>query len=118
MNMSSLILFFNDTSNTQIYTYLHTLSLHDALPSYLWRLRRDRGQRDLVPTEEEALSYPYTPAELMHVEMNRQRNVVGTRSEEHTSELLSLKRISYAVFCLENKKKTISHLEKIQRLKQ
>src|SRR3546814_1047370 len=32
----------------------------------------------------------------------------GTRSEEHTSELQSLMRISYAVFCLK-KKKTISN---------
>src|SRR3546814_10285500 len=31
---------------------------------------------------------------------------VGTRSEEHTSELQSLMRISYAVFCL---KKKIQH---------
>src|SRR3546814_9491202 len=30
---------------------------------------------------------------------------VGTRSEEHTSELQSLMRISYAVFCLKKKKK-------------
>src|SRR3546814_9724516 len=29
----------------------------------------------------------------------------GPRSEEHTSELKSLMRISYAVFCLKNKKK-------------
>src|SRR3546814_18632523 len=28
----------------------------------------------------------------------------GARSEEHTSELQSLMRISYAVFCLKNKK--------------
>src|SRR3546814_6228860 len=28
---------------------------------------------------------------------------VGTRSEEHTSELQSLMRISYAVFCLKKK---------------
>src|SRR3546814_7891820 len=26
---------FNDTATTQIYTYLHTLSLHDALPIWL-----------------------------------------------------------------------------------
>src|SRR3546814_2139665 len=32
-------------------------------------------------------------------------NQVG-RSEEHTSELQSLMRISYAVFCLKKKKKT------------
>src|SRR3546814_3425749 len=29
---------------------------------------------------------------------------LGTRSEEHTSELQSLMRISYAVFCLKQKK--------------
>src|SRR3546814_1559688 len=31
----------------------------------------------------------------------------GTRSEEHTSELQSLMRISYAVFCLKKKTKQI-----------
>src|SRR3546814_7954127 len=31
-----------------------------------------------------------------------------TRSEEHTSELQSLMRTSYAVFCLKKKKKTIT----------
>src|SRR3546814_8168342 len=31
------------------------------------------------------------------------------RSEEHTSELQSLMRISYAVFCLKKKKKHITH---------
>src|SRR3546814_6768585 len=35
----------------------------------------------------------------------------GTRSEEHTSELQSLMRISYAVFCLK-KKKTIQKKER------
>src|SRR3546814_12712740 len=33
------------------------------------------------------------------------------RSEEHTSELQSLMRISYAVFCLKKKTKTIQHNE-------
>src|SRR3546814_1683316 len=32
---------------------------------------------------------------------------VGLRSEEHTSELQSLMRISYAVFCLKKKKQAI-----------
>src|SRR3546814_1625943 len=32
--------------------------------------------------------------------------VVGKRSEEHTSEIQSLMRISYAVFCLKKKKKS------------
>src|SRR3546814_3854240 len=34
------------------------------------------------------------------------RGTVRQRSEEHTSELQSLMRISYAVFCLKKKKKT------------
>src|SRR3546814_2042465 len=35
----------------------------------------------------------------------RQRHHPAHRSEEHTSELQSLMRISYAVFCLKKKKK-------------
>src|SRR3546814_3894750 len=38
----------------------------------------------------------------------------GGRSEEHTSELQSLMRISYAVFCL-NKKKNTKHNSKTQQ---
>src|SRR3546814_9476726 len=36
---------------------------------------------------------------------------IGHRSEEHTSELQSLMRISYAVFCLKKKKKTTTEQE-------
>src|SRR3546814_3829383 len=35
-------------------------------------------------------------------------NTAGTRSEEHTSELQSLMRISYAVFCLKKTNITIT----------
>src|SRR3546814_7374055 len=38
---------------------------------------------------------------------SRQRRSAGDRSEEHTSELQSLMRISYAVFCLKKKKKKL-----------
>src|SRR3546814_5141202 len=38
----------------------------------------------------------------------RERGYLSRRSEEHTSELQSLMRISYAVFCLK-KKKTKTH---------
>src|SRR3546814_1922551 len=34
---------------------------------------------------------------------------LASRSEEHTSELQSLMRISYAVFCLKKKKKNIKY---------
>src|SRR3546814_5803559 len=35
----------------------------------------------------------------------KKTSLMGFRSEEHTSELQSLMRISYAVFCLKKKKK-------------
>src|SRR3546814_16478578 len=34
------ILFFHDSSTTEIYTYCHTLSLHDSLPIYSGYLTR------------------------------------------------------------------------------
>src|SRR3546814_5662020 len=42
---------------------------------------------------------------------------IAVRSEEHTSELQSLMRISYAVFCLKKKTKTRYHLNTILRSK-
>src|SRR3546814_3659120 len=55
-------------------------------------------------------SYVISPAgEIVHAysESNPNRHVAETlRSEEHTSELQSLMRISYAVFCLKKKKNT------------
>src|SRR3546814_9060719 len=38
-----------------------------------------------------------------------------SRSEEHTSELQSLMRISYAVFCLKQKKKQIKYIKSTNR---
>src|SRR3546814_37390 len=41
-----MLFFFNDTATTEIYTYCHTLSLHDALPIYeLGVLLFDRDRR-------------------------------------------------------------------------
>src|SRR3546814_2658348 len=42
-------------------------------------------------------------------ELHRAGLFGGDRSEEHTSELQSLMRISYAVFCLKKKKKQHKH---------
>src|SRR3546814_4083007 len=55
------------------------------------------------------------PATFARIQSQRPRRDLGAgqhtkgrpaRSEEHTSELQSLMRISYAVFCLKKKKKT------------
>src|SRR3546814_5333114 len=59
---------------------------------------------DLAAITSEFRHFTYPPAE----------GKQGQRSEEHTSELQSLMRISYAVFCLKKKKKTKTHNTRIQ----
>src|SRR3546814_6309424 len=43
--------------------------------------------------------------ETLFFTIGQARTILARRSEEHTSELQSLMRISYAVFCLKKKKK-------------
>src|SRR6188474_766766 len=77
------VFFFSDPAATEIYTSLHTLSLHDALPIS----RADQ-------------------AALMRVNglgAGAGAGGIGSGSEEHTSELQSRNDISYAVFCLKKK---------------
>src|SRR3546814_4474118 len=44
------------------------------------------------------------------VRLDNSIRIFGLRSEEHTSELQSLMRISYAVFCLKKKNNTYIHI--------
>src|SRR3546814_76275 len=48
------------------------------------------------------------PLVFVIVHLSHKRMLTRERSEEHTSELQSLMRISYAVYCLNKKKKNIS----------
>src|SRR3546814_1516783 len=59
------------------------------------------GQHDgagLAPAAQHAL---------LGQQLQRLAYAVAARSEEHTSELQSLMRISYAVFCLKKKKQNV-----------
>src|SRR3546814_5615422 len=58
--------------------------------------------KPLVPVAGEPMINRPARALLAHTAVGR---LVVLRSEEHTSELQSLMRISYAVFCLKKKKK-------------
>src|SRR3546814_4966266 len=135
----SVILFFNDTATTQIYTYGHPLSLHDALPicRIEWTGNRGEGTRSYrgydrswsvttpgqpvihcsndprlggdpgLPNPEDMLLSALAACHMLWylhlasaagiVVQSYQDTPIG-RSEEHTSELQSLMRISYAVF--------------------
>src|SRR3546814_9329954 len=85
---------FNDTATTEIYTYGHTLSLHDALPIYGGA--HERRVAVAVDDVDGPIDEPLARGILVIGDGARPP---GLRSEEHTSELQSLMRISYAVFC-------------------
>src|SRR3546814_11162599 len=92
---------FNDTPTTEIYTYGHTLSLHDALP-----ICRQRAPAGAGGAAAGARHLAAIPQQGRFARASRRAGRVA-RSEEHTSELQSLMRISYAVFCLKKKKQKI-----------
>src|SRR3546814_5731368 len=88
----------------------------DTLFPYTTLFRSERGQEvepegDVVPrTSGRALGrVRMLPALRNHAEHGgggaRVHPTAAVRSEEHTSELQSLMRISYAVFCLKKKNK-------------
>src|SRR3546814_8111146 len=112
------MLCFNYTATTEIYTYGHTLARHDALPvSRVGRVRdvvharrqdherRRRAHQQGVDVDRERLHEALLRRMLHLGRRGRVRTgaLPGLRSEEHTSELQSLMRISYAVFCLKKK---------------
>src|SRR3546814_2927802 len=114
-------------ATTEIYTYGHTLSLHDALPIYqhcpdetlamsknfcgsspsfcasarLSHVATIDAPSSILLQIFAACPAPASPAWITALPI---RPRIGSRSEEHTSELQSLMRISYAVFCLKKKK--------------
>src|SRR3546814_20529834 len=103
--------FLNGPATPDIYTFCPTLSLHDALPiCQILRLGRGHGRlsaplhcphRRLAARRWVRASRRACPVSASAI---RQAVSADRRSEEHTSELQSLMRISYAVFCLQKKK--------------
>src|SRR3546814_7095147 len=79
----------------------------DTLVPYttLFRSVRDSGKKAAIvptpPTKEQCNVRDQTPS--------ADGAAPSSRSEEHTSELPSLMRISYAVFCLKKKNKSLNN---------
>src|SRR3546814_20336139 len=101
-----LFFFFHDTSTTEIYTSLHTLALHDALPICCHEGRLLLHPSFMPRNWPDSGFCPTADARCRAGQRSLSGSGFGHRSEEHTSELQSLMRISYAVFCLKKKKKS------------
>src|SRR3546814_14568558 len=116
--------FFEYTATTEISPYWHTLSLHDALPiakalaagqrpseqmfvipaRALQEANRNDEMFDMLALRVQAYPNPQTWNQTLRLLLGTTSGNKAMRSEEHTSELQSLMRISYAVFCLKKKK--------------
>src|SRR3546814_3070984 len=80
---------------------------HRQRPRRIRRARHRRGPPPWpAPAPEKLAGQAHAQREIRHVAAVG--SLSGVRSEEHTSELQSLMRISYAVFCLKKKNKTKS----------
>src|SRR2546426_5512499 len=107
--MFFLFFFFNDTATTEIYT----LSLHDALPISLARLR-GRLKEGLTPWRQHGTPAPAplwsvttsTWSERWQAHERRLARLEATIDRKSTRLNSSHLVISYAVFCLKKKTKT------------
>src|SRR3546814_8531016 len=115
----SLICCFLDTATPEIYTYCHPLSLHDALPIsgdvQLSMIQKHKpADAVIISTPQDLALIDATRAVCLfeQADIPMIGLVENMRSEEHTSELQSLMRISYAVFCLKKKQRTQITLNK------
>src|SRR3546814_9796742 len=79
----------------KIFAERRPVGIGDALP----------GEPGLDPRLQRGRQWPHRHAFAQHFQGDALTDIALARSEEHTSELQSLMRISYAVFCLKKKTK-------------
>src|SRR3546814_6333665 len=110
----------NDISGSTIWIRPRSGALSPKIRSVIWvasdessrlcKVRRNccAGSVDVVAFGSRYLFWAdATPSKWAELNgLPPKDGLLGVRSEEHTSELQSLMRISYAVFCLKKKKTT------------
>src|SRR3546814_3090324 len=103
--------------------------LHSPVVGHVHRLvarkehadsRKDQEGREQIEhpigmVQQRSAARDHQSAMTRTVPASSARETTGIRSEEHTSELQSLMRISYAVFCLKKKKKHINNTRTRQK---
>src|SRR3546814_19852503 len=92
-----MIFCFTDTETPEFDTDCHVLALHDALP--IARAAAPGPARRAPPRAR----WPRPRAGERVLQEGAAARLRRARSEEHTSELQSLMRNAYAVFCLTKK---------------
>src|SRR3546814_3716287 len=85
--------------------------IHSTYTDNLLMLTLSRGGPIIWISEHDAATAGIADNDWVEA-YNRNGALVAARSEEHTSELQSLMRISYAVFCLKKKKITTKEVQR------
>src|SRR3546814_9136873 len=91
-----------DISSVTCLSVVDALAFFQALPADLTAQQNEIAERILKEILER-LGF-LNNVGLDYLNLDRTSGTLSGRSEEHTSELQSLMRISYAVFCLKKKK--------------
>src|SRR3546814_9148233 len=86
-----------------MFSLLASVHFLDLPAEFGFKVQRDHSSRPVAPMEMQLDGKPHCQGQFRR---SRYSNNSQIRSEEHTSELQSLMRISYAVFCLKKKKQT------------
>src|SRR3546814_10740186 len=97
----------SDVCSSDLFTHIHSkrsVARHGT-ENRRWRCSGIRWRMAACSDASRAATKAASPAACSH-----SRRPHG-RSEEHTSELQSLMRISYAVFCLKKKKTQSQHTQ-------
>src|SRR3546814_8787801 len=117
-----MFFFFNEPAPPEIHTHAPSLPLHDSLPISLGHFpspSRRHSCGSAFPARANLFDRPRATMLVVsiHRALARAKQIPpgcrrpdgfgldSQRSEEHTSELQSLMRISYAVFCLKKQNK-------------
>src|SRR3546814_6866789 len=88
----------SDVCSSDLSAFLHRQN------SARQRRRQQQHAHRHIGAEQHEVAIRPIQAKDSHLPEEMRRNGGHDRSEEHTSELQSLMRISYAVFCLKKKK--------------
>src|SRR3546814_7378110 len=108
----------NHGEASRFFMYVEIRPFESAMPSIVTAPPDSLSEVRLTPSGRVLTisSKKCTVAERLACRFSITRIRASRRSEEHTSELQSLMRISYAVFCLKKKKKieTKTHIKKAE----
>ena len=78
---------------------LNNIVFHAQCGHFLYYIRQFKASPLSIYDHRNRSTYAHTKKITQKQKALSELNQIGLRSEEHTSELQSLRRISYAVFC-------------------